>query len=128
MANLIASLEQIHVVDGSSEQPEYEFDAVRLELELFNPELSDKPFLIAFNKMDLPDAREKWLAFRMNLESRGFKCLCMSAVKGDGTQDVISTAYKLLQETKEAIKNNVSNHAKFPYSYLSRSISEFFFC
>lgn len=101
-------MEQIHVVDGSSEQPEYEFDAVRLELELFNPELSDKPFLVAFNKMDLPDAREKWPAFRRNLESRGFNCLCMSAVKGEGTQEVISTAYKLLQENKEAVTKNES--------------------
>uniref|UniRef100_A0A7N0UMR8 GTP-binding protein OBGC, chloroplastic n=1 Tax=Kalanchoe fedtschenkoi TaxID=63787 RepID=A0A7N0UMR8_KALFE len=98
----------IHVVDGSSVQPEYEFDAVRLELELFNPELSDKPFLVAFNKMDLPDAKDKWPAFRENLESRGFKCFCMSAVKGEGTQEVISTAYKLLQENKEAVKNNES--------------------
>ncbi|CAM8911866.1 unnamed protein product [Rhodiola kirilowii] len=108
----------IHVVDGSSEQPEYEFDAVRLELELFNPELSDKPFLVAFNKMDLPDAREKWPAFRKNLESRGFKCLCMSAVKGEGTQDVISTAYRLLQENKEVLNNK--NNESFDEGNLNR--------
>ncbi|GFZ14030.1 GTP1/OBG family protein [Actinidia rufa] len=44
----------VHVVDGSSQQPEYEFDAVRLELELFSPEHAEKPYLVAYSKMDLP--------------------------------------------------------------------------
>ncbi|EYU43918.1 hypothetical protein MIMGU_mgv1a022004mg, partial [Erythranthe guttata] len=35
----------VHIVDGSSQQPEYEFDAIRLELELFSPELSEKPYI-----------------------------------------------------------------------------------
>ncbi|XP_012828007.1 PREDICTED: GTP-binding protein OBGC, chloroplastic [Erythranthe guttata] len=49
----------VHIVDGSSQQPEYEFDAIRLELELFSPELSEKPYIVAYNKMDLPEAAEK---------------------------------------------------------------------
>ena len=37
-------------------KPEFEFDAVRLELELFSPEIAEKPYVVAFNKRDLPDA------------------------------------------------------------------------
>ncbi|XP_078440541.1 GTP1/OBG family protein [Wolffia australiana] len=87
----------VHVVDGSGEQPLYELDAVRLELELFNPELSEKPFLVAFNKMDLPEAYEKWESFRQALEDRGISPFCISAISREGTHDVISTAYQLLQ-------------------------------
>ncbi|KAK3125969.1 hypothetical protein QOZ80_7BG0612120 [Eleusine coracana subsp. coracana] len=36
----------VHVVDGSGQQPEYEFEAVRLELELFSPSLVDKPYVV----------------------------------------------------------------------------------
>ncbi|KAK6913802.1 GTP binding domain [Dillenia turbinata] len=88
----------VHIVDGSAEQPEYEFDAVRLELELFSPELADKPYIVAYNKMDLPDASEKWPLFQRQLQKRGIEPFCMSAVNREGTNEVISAAYQLLQK------------------------------
>ena len=78
------------MVDGSSEQPELEFDAVRLELELFSPELAEKPFIVAYNKMDLPEAYERWPSFKERLEAGGIQTFCMSAVKREGTYQVIS--------------------------------------
>nr|XP_007147884.1 hypothetical protein PHAVU_006G163000g [Phaseolus vulgaris]ESW19878.1 hypothetical protein PHAVU_006G163000g [Phaseolus vulgaris] len=91
----------VHVVDGSSLQPDLEFDAVRLELKLFNPELAEKPYVVAFNKMDLPEAYEKWESFKENLQSRGITPFCMSAVTREGTHEVISAAYQLLRKSKE---------------------------
>lgn len=88
----------MHIVDGSSEQPEYEFDAVRLELEMFSPELAEKPYIVAFNKVDLPDAFDNWPSFKSALQSRGIKPFCMSAVTQNGTQDVINSAYELVQK------------------------------
>ncbi|XP_073308124.1 GTP-binding protein OBGC, chloroplastic-like [Primulina huaijiensis] len=86
----------VHIVDGSSQQPEYEFDAVRLELEMFNPELAEKPFIVAYNKMDLPEAYEKWESFRETLQARGIEPFCMSAVTREGTNEVINSSYKLV--------------------------------
>lgn len=86
----------MHIVDGSSQQPEYEFDAVRLELEMFNPELAEKPFIVAYNKMDLSEAYEKWESFRETLQARGIEPFCMSAVTREGTNEVINSAYKLV--------------------------------
>ena len=91
-------------MDGSGEQPIYEFDAVRLELELFNPELSEKPFLVAYNKMDLPEAYEKWDSFRKCLEDRGYNVFSISAVNRQGTSDVVSSAHQLLQSQRSANK------------------------
>lgn len=88
----------MHIVDGSSEQPEYEFDAVRLELEMFSPELAEKPYIVAYNKMDLPEASEKWPSFREALQARGFEPFCMSAVTRNGTQEVTNAAYALVQK------------------------------
>lgn len=95
-------VKQVHVVDGSSPQPEYEFDAVRLELEMFSPELAEKPFLVAFNKMDLPEAQENWISFRDKLLSQGIEPFCMSAVKREGTHEVICAAHRLVQEVRES--------------------------
>lgn len=93
---------KVHVVDGSAPQPELEFEAVRLELELFSPEIAEKPYVVAFNKMDLPDAYEKWPMFKESLRARGIEPFCMSAVQRDGTHEVISTVYELLKKYREA--------------------------
>ncbi|XP_059280631.1 GTP-binding protein OBGC, chloroplastic [Lycium ferocissimum] len=97
----------VHVVDGSSPQPEYEFEAVRLELEMFSPELAEKPYLVVYNKMDLPDAYENWKTFRDSLRSRAIEPFCMSAVKSEGTHEVICAAYELVRRRKEAAKEEV---------------------
>ncbi|XP_058084323.1 GTP-binding protein OBGC, chloroplastic [Magnolia sinica] len=91
----------VHVVDGSGQQPEYEFDAVRLELELFSPEMTEKPFIVAYNKMDLPEASEKWASFEEYLQDRGIHPFCMSAMTRQGTHDVICAAYELLRKKME---------------------------
>ncbi|KAI4345454.1 hypothetical protein L6164_012577 [Bauhinia variegata] len=94
----------VHVVDGSAPQPELEFDAVRLELELFSPEIAEKPYIVAFNKMDLPEARENWPSFKERLQSLGVITFCMSAAKSEGTHEAICAAYELLRESKEAME------------------------
>lgn len=91
----------VHVVDGSGQQPEYEFDAVRLELELFSPEIAEKPYVVAYNKMDLPEAYEKWSKFKESLQARGVDTFCTSAVKREGTHEVICAAHELLRKRKE---------------------------
>lgn len=105
----------MHVVDGSSQQPDYEFDAVRLELELFSPVLSEKPYIVVFNKMDLPEAYEKWNSFKENLQNRGIEPLSISAMYRQGTSDVVSAAYALLQ--KEMAKRPVEGHSPLPSSF-----------
>ncbi|XVF62632.1 hypothetical protein PTKIN_Ptkin09bG0023900 [Pterospermum kingtungense] len=123
----------VHVVDGSGQQPELEFDAVRLELELFSPELAEKPYIVAYNKMDIPEAYENWPSFKEKLQGRGIETFCMSAVKKEGTHEVICAAYKLLQETKESNKPfegfqdpvDLNHVADMVQKQRSSSISEF---
>ncbi|GJS34201.1 GTP-binding protein OBGC, chloroplastic [Tanacetum coccineum] len=95
----------VHIVDGSSQQPDYEYDAVRLELEMFSPEIAEKPFIVAYNKMDLPDAYEKWESFRDNLRLRGIEPFCISAINRDGTRELITAAYELVRQGIEDRKD-----------------------
>ena len=44
----------VHVVDGSSRDPEWDYDVIRDELQAHDPALLEKPMLVAFNKVDLP--------------------------------------------------------------------------
>ncbi|KAK1430812.1 hypothetical protein QVD17_13847 [Tagetes erecta] len=91
----------VHIVDGSSQQPEYEYDAVRLELEMFSPEIAEKPYIVAYNKMDLPDAYEKWKSFQKHLQSRGIEPFCISAINRQGTRELITAAYELIRQQIE---------------------------
>ncbi|BBN10876.1 GTPase [Marchantia polymorpha subsp. ruderalis] len=88
----------IHVVDGMSLQPDEEYEAVRLELQLFNPVLADKPHVVAYNKMDIPEAAERWEAFQAKLRSKGVEAFCMSAATREGTQEVIRAAHAFVRE------------------------------
>lgn len=94
----------MHVVDGSGTQPEYEFDAVRLELELFSPGLSEKPYMVAFNKMDLPEVSEKWSSFEQHILSRGVRPFAISAISRQGTHDVVLASYEQLRKELELKK------------------------
>lgn len=114
----------VHVVDGSSYQPEYEFDAIRLELELFNPELADKPYLVAYNKMDLPEASERWPAFKENLLAMGIQPHCMSAISKQGTKEVVCAAYELVQRIKEASKELEGGAAAVNLNHVADRITQ----
>ena len=61
----------VHVVDGSSRDPAWDYDVIREELRAHDPALLDKPMLVAFNKLDLPAAAEAWPAFQRGREADG---------------------------------------------------------
>ncbi|MQL71518.1 hypothetical protein Taro_003845 [Colocasia esculenta] len=123
----------VHVVDGSGQQPAYEFDAVRLELELFSPGLAEKPYIVVYNKMDLPEAYEQWESFKRCLEDRGLDPFCISAANRQGTEDVVCAAYKLLTEERNAKKEaeewmgpvNLNHVADMVQKHRSASMNEF---
>lgn len=72
---------------------------------MFSPEIAEKPFIVAYNKMDLPEAQEKWMSFNEKLSARGIKTFCMSAVKQENTHEVICAAYELVRKRLEDAKN-----------------------
>uniref|UniRef100_A0A1D1Z5H5 GTPase obg n=1 Tax=Anthurium amnicola TaxID=1678845 RepID=A0A1D1Z5H5_9ARAE len=123
----------VHVIDGSSEQPVYEFDAVRLELELFSPELAEKPYIVVYNKMDLHEAYDKWETFKNCLEARGIQPFCTSAALRQGTHDVVCAAYKLLMKERNAKKEaedwigpvNLNHVADMVHKQRSASMNDF---
>ena len=74
----------VHVVDGSSRDPEWDYDVIREELRAHDPGLLDKPMLVAFNKVDLPAAAGAWPAFRKARQKEGIDPVAISAAMGEG--------------------------------------------
>jgi GTP-binding protein len=69
----------VHVVDGSDRDPEWSYNVIRDELEAHDPALLRKPMLVAFNKMDRPEAARAWRAFGDARASQGVSAVAISA-------------------------------------------------
>lgn len=63
------------------------------ELEMFNPDLLARPRIVVANKMDLPEARERWPEFARRT---GATPLPISATTGEGVEKLKETLYNLL--------------------------------
>lgn len=69
------------------------------ELQLFNPELAKRPYLIVANKMDIPGADERFAALK---KVHGDKVLAISAASGQGVSELTEKTYALLQSIPPA--------------------------
>jgi GTP-binding protein len=74
----------VHVVDGASRDPGWDHEVIRDELRAHDPALLEKPMLVAFNKLDLPAAREAWPAFERARRAEGLDAVAIAAATGEG--------------------------------------------
>ncbi len=91
----------VHVIDGSSRDPEWDHQVIRDELEAHDPALLEKPMIVAFNKLDLPRATEAWPAFRAARERDGLVSVGISAADGIGLRELQGLLAELLPDAGE---------------------------
>lgn len=91
----------VHVVDGAARDPEWDYDVIREELRAHDPALLDKPSLVAFNKLDLPDARTAWPAFERARRAEGVRTVAISADSGEGLSAFRAQVASLLPDIAE---------------------------
>lgn len=86
----------VHLVGGDSPDPLGDFAAINQELDLFNPELLEKPQLVVFNKMDLPIAQERWPAFEAAITEKGYTVMQISAIAHQNLDELLYQVQGLL--------------------------------
>jgi GTP-binding protein len=72
----------IDMAGVDARKPWDDFKQLREELKLYDPAMLEKPFFVAANKMDIPEAQELYRSFRRKV--RGVKVLKLSAAFDDG--------------------------------------------
>ncbi|NLL17638.1 MAG: GTPase ObgE [Clostridia bacterium] len=89
----------IHVIDLSSfeQEPIDAFRIINRELELYSPELSKKPQVVAANKIDVPEAKER-LASLIEALDPNIPVFPISAVTGEGVTDLLYKVQAMLEE------------------------------
>jgi GTP-binding protein len=91
----------VHVVDGSSRDPDWDRDVIREELRAHDPTLLEKPMLVAFNKVDLPAAHDAWPAFARGRRAEGLDVVAISAATGEGLDTFRARIAALLPSADE---------------------------
>ncbi|NPV66849.1 MAG: GTPase ObgE [Anaerolineae bacterium] len=86
----------VHVLDGLSSDPLADFNQINAELALFDERLRDRPQIVVFNKMDLPEAQARWPEVQEALNRRGYTPLAISAATQQGTEDLVKRLFALL--------------------------------
>jgi GTPase len=91
----------VHVVDGSSRDPEWDHQVIRDELAAHDPALLQRPLLVAFNKIDLPAATAAWPDFERARQRDGIPVLALAASRGDGLAELRATLGAILPTAAE---------------------------
>lgn len=91
----------VHVVDGSSRDPEWDYDVIREELRAHDPALLAKPMLVVFNKLDEPAAQAAWPEFERARAKERVDALALSAERGDGIDGFRARIAVLLPDAEE---------------------------
>jgi GTP-binding protein len=89
----------IHLLDGMAEDPVLDYAQINSELALFDENLTKKPQVVALNKMDMPEVKERWPKILAGLKRRGLKGetepMLVSAITGENVE--LPTASQRLQ-------------------------------
>lgn len=89
----------IHVLDATAPDPLADFVAINAEMATFGHGLARKPQLVALNKLDMPEARERFPKLQAAIAAQGYEVFGISGLTREGVRALMGRAYQLLQET-----------------------------
>jgi GTP-binding protein len=85
------------ILTGPDRNPRRDFDTLNAELAKYAPDLAAKPQIVALNKADLTETREAYADLRLELGALGHRLLLMSAVTGEGVDEVLEALWRELR-------------------------------
>ena len=89
----------IHIVDVSGSEgrnPIDDFEKINEELVKFNPELAQRPMIVAGNKIDMAEP-EKIEEFKNYVNSKGYEYYSICAPICEGTKELMNVTWNMLQ-------------------------------
>lgn len=107
----------IHVLDGAGldgQDPREAYEQVQEELRLWQTDLTRKPQLVAVNKMDLAEARQRWPQLEQWFRERGIPALPISAATGQGVAELTAKAWQVWREAVEKERQAQAESAPAP--------------
>jgi GTP-binding protein len=93
----------IHMLDGASpdRDPWLDFQSINKELREYDARLAERPQIVVLNKMDLPEAQEKWATVESYAEAADYPVFSISAAAQQGTAELMQYAARRLREIQQ---------------------------
>lgn len=91
----------VHMVDGAQPDPLEEIAVVRRELQAFGHSVETKQWLVAFNKIDLPEARAQEEQVTAALRAQGVAVYSISAQTGEGITQLMQEVALIVQAERQ---------------------------
>lgn len=90
----------IHLLDGFAEDPLLDYAQINSELALFDPLLEEKPQIVAFNKIDMPEVDARWPEIEEQLKNRSAnkfaKPIAISALARTNLRELLYQVVEIL--------------------------------
>ncbi|XP_050158872.1 probable GTP-binding protein OBGC2 [Malus sylvestris] len=103
----------VHVVDAAAENPVNDYRTVKEELRMYNPDYLERPYIVVFNKIDLPQAKgrlpsltEEIMRLGIDNASYGSETSIIDAVQqpsSEGRNADVSSSRFLSKDRKEKV-------------------------
>jgi GTP-binding protein len=88
----------IHMLDGLSSDPLADYTQINSELALYDPDLLEKPQLVALNKIDLPEVMARLPEIEEQFRKHQIEVFSISALARSGVRELLyAAAHKLEQ-------------------------------
>ncbi|MDQ2953040.1 MAG: GTPase ObgE [Chloroflexota bacterium] len=92
----------VHVVDASREYPLADIATIDTEIAAYGRGLRDRPEIVALNKIDLAEARDKIPALVEALAAQGRETMALSAATGEGVDRLQKRLFTLTPPREKA--------------------------
>ncbi len=96
----------LHLVELSTPEiaeqrnPLHDFDVINEELRRYDPDLVERPQVVALTKMDLTETQAEYPALRAAFAARGVELLALSAVSGEGVNEALEACWKYVSSKR----------------------------
>ena len=90
----------VHVLDGLADDPVADYHRINEELRLFSEDMVRKPQIVALNKMDIADVRERVDVVQGRLSEEDVLVHLISAATREGTEGLLDEVLQLLEAAR----------------------------
>jgi GTPase len=97
----------IHLLDGTSPSPLEDLIKVNNELSMFDASLAKRPQVVAVNKVDLPEVKERLAEIKAAFSEASIEPVFISAVSGEGLEELVLQAWNLIKIADSRMKVTV---------------------
>ncbi len=92
----------LHLIDGTQADPAGAYRTIREELEGYGHGITDKPEIVALNKVDAMTPQAKASRIKALERACGHKVLVISGATGEGVPEVLRALFPVIRSAREA--------------------------